>query len=88
MIDRTLQNRIHKITIDPLGLDEILRVLIKVSRIVLFAQGSGSRRRSPRNNLVAEALHQVGIATLLFDLLTDKEAQVRNNIFDIPLLGE
>ncbi len=88
MSDRTPYNRIHKITMDPLGLEGILRVPTKVSGIVLFAHGSGSSRHSPRNKLVAEALHKVGIATLLFDLLTEKEAQDRANIFDIPLLGE
>jgi putative phosphoribosyl transferase len=40
------------------------------SGIVLFAHGSGSSRHSPRNRLVARALQDSGIATLLFDLLT------------------
>ncbi len=87
MNDRTPQDRIHEITMDPLGLEGILGVPKKVSGIVLFAHGSGSSRHSPRNKLVAEALRKVGVATLLFDLLTEKEAQDRANIFDIPLLG-
>jgi putative phosphoribosyl transferase len=41
--------------------------------IVLFAHGSGSGRHSPRNQFVARALNQVGLATLLFDLLTPSE---------------
>jgi pimeloyl-ACP methyl ester carboxylesterase len=56
--------------------------------LVLFAHGSGSGRLSPRNQSVAAALHQVGIGTLLFDLLTENESRDRANVFDIPLLGE
>jgi pimeloyl-ACP methyl ester carboxylesterase len=55
---------------------------------VLFAHGSGSSRLSPRNTFVAEALHRAGIATLLFDLLTEQEAADRANVFDIPLLAD
>lgn len=55
--------------------------------IVLFAHGSGSSRRSPRNVFVAAALHEMGIATLLFDLLTEEEAASRRNVFDIELLA-
>jgi dienelactone hydrolase len=36
---------------------------------------------------VAEALHERGIGTLLFDLLTDAEAGDRDLVFDIPLLA-
>ncbi len=44
--------------------------------IVLFAHGSGSSRRSPRNRLVARVLQSHSIATLLFDLLTRGEELV------------
>ena len=43
--------------------------------IVLFAHGSGSSRRSPRNRYVAEQINITGVATLLFDLLTPQEAR-------------
>jgi putative phosphoribosyl transferase len=43
---------------------------------------------SPRNNHVAAALRSVGLATLLFDLLTEQEAAERRNVFDIELLAE
>jgi pimeloyl-ACP methyl ester carboxylesterase len=56
--------------------------------LVLFAHGSGSSRLSPRNRYVADALNQRGLATLLFDLLTEPEAANRANVFDIPLLGQ
>jgi len=44
--------------------------------IVLFAHGSGSSRRSPRNQYVARALEQRDLATLLIDLLTEPEEAV------------
>ncbi|HEX2451426.1 MAG TPA: alpha/beta family hydrolase [Gemmatimonadales bacterium] len=55
--------------------------------IVLFAHGSGSGRLSPRNQFVAGRLRNAGLATLLFDLLTEREAADRHNVFDIPLLA-
>ncbi len=56
--------------------------------LVAFAHGSGSSRLSPRNRQVATALNKAGIATLLFDLLTDDEAADRRNVFDVELLGD
>ena len=55
---------------------------------VLFAHGSGSSRRSPRNVQVAAALNEAGIATVLFDLLTPSEGRERRNVFDVELLGQ
>jgi putative phosphoribosyl transferase len=55
--------------------------------VVVFAHGSGSGRRSPRNQAVASALNRAGYATLLFDLLTPSEALDRANVFEIPLLA-
>jgi putative phosphoribosyl transferase len=55
--------------------------------IVVFAHGSGSSRRSPRNVQVAAALQESRLATLLFDLLTPLEALDRANVFDVPLLA-
>jgi putative phosphoribosyl transferase len=56
--------------------------------LVLFAHGSGSSRRSPRNAHVAEVLQEGWIGTLLFDLLTEQEATERVNVFDISLLAD
>ncbi len=56
--------------------------------IVLFAHGSGSSRLSPRNVAVAKVLQGAGLGTLLFDLLSEDEADVRTNVFDIELLAE
>ncbi|MFH8387546.1 phosphoribosyltransferase family protein [Kitasatospora sp. NPDC018058] len=55
--------------------------------IVVFAHGSGSSRHSPRNRFVAGELNRAGLATLLFDLLTEEEAFDRANVFDTALLA-
>jgi putative phosphoribosyl transferase len=57
-------------------LDGTLNVPAGSTGIVLFAHGSGSSRRSPRNHYVAQVLQSQGIATLLFDLLTPAEESV------------
>ena len=54
---------------------------------VVFAHGSGSSRRSPRNLAVAEVMHDYRLSTLLFDLLGEDEALERRHVFDIGLLG-
>ncbi|MFM1812633.1 MAG: hypothetical protein RLZZ336_1571 [Cyanobacteriota bacterium] len=41
--------------------------------LVIFVHGSGSNRLSSRNQAVASVLHQAGLATVLFDLLTAAE---------------
>ena len=60
--------------------------------IVLFAHGSGSGRKSPRNQEVAERLHARGFGTLLLDLLARSEVPVdeltREYRFNIPMLSE
>jgi putative phosphoribosyl transferase len=55
--------------------------------VVAFAHGSGSGRFSPRNQFVAGVIQQGGLATLLFDLLEEEEADDRRNVFDINLLA-
>lgn len=58
--------------------------------LVIFAHGSGSGRRSPRNREVAHGLQARGIGTLLLDLLDADEARVDERTaqyrFDIPRL--
>jgi putative phosphoribosyl transferase len=56
--------------------------------IVLFAHGSGSSRFSSRNQFVASVLQKNRIATLLFDLLDEQEADDRAKVFDIQLLAQ
>jgi putative phosphoribosyl transferase len=60
--------------------------------VVLFAHGSGSGRHSPRNTYVAGGLRDVGLATVLVDLLTPAEeradAATARLRFDIGLLAD
>ncbi|GAA3390687.1 dienelactone hydrolase family protein [Cryptosporangium minutisporangium] len=60
--------------------------------VVLFAHGSGSSRRSPRNRVVADVLHDRGFGTVLVDLLTADEerldAVTHELRFDIGLLAD
>ncbi|MGB5430979.1 dienelactone hydrolase family protein, partial [Eudoraea sp.] len=56
--------------------------------LVLFSHGSGSSRLSPRNNYVANVLQQEGLATLLFDLLTEEEDRLYKTRFNIDLLTQ
>lgn len=66
----------------------ILTIPRGATGIVLFAHGSGSSRLSPRNQHVAQVLQEAGLATLLFDLLDEIEAEDRRNVFEIPLLTQ
>jgi putative phosphoribosyl transferase len=56
--------------------------------MVAFAHGSGSGRFSPRNQFVAQAMRDVGLGTLLIDLLEEEEANDRQKVFDIELLAD
>jgi putative phosphoribosyl transferase len=76
------------VRLSPVGLEGVLGLPRPATGLVLFAHGSGSGRFSPRNNYVAAALRSAGLATLLFDLLTEEEAADRRNVFDIELLSE
>ena len=75
------------VRIGPKQLEGFLTVPEHATGLIIFAHGSGSSRRSPRNVFVAEALQLRGMATLLFDLLTEEEALDRRNVFDVPLLA-
>jgi putative phosphoribosyl transferase len=69
-----------------------LNIPENANALVLFAHGSGSSRHSPRNQFVARTLNDVGLATLLFDLLTQEEeaidTQTRELRFNIHFLAE
>ena len=68
-------------------LSGILSVPPGAKGVVAFAHGSGSGRFSPRNQFVACALEEGGLATLLLDLLEEEEAEDREKVFDIELLA-
>jgi putative phosphoribosyl transferase len=59
--------------------------------LVIFAHGSGSSRHSARNRFVASTLNEAGFATLLLDLLTEREAfedeRTGHLRFDVDLLA-
>jgi putative phosphoribosyl transferase len=80
--------RTATIPADSATLSAILTWPDRPSGMVLFVHGSGSGRLSPRNQAVAQQLRDAALGTLLFDLLTEWEAQDRNNVFDIDLLAE
>lgn len=74
------------IRVDGLSLPGNLTIPENATGIVIFSHGSGSSRYSPRNNYVAEVLQKNGLATLLFDLLTEEEDHIYENRFNIDLL--
>lgn len=63
-----------------------------VKGIVILAHGSGSSRHSPRSKYVAQELNNVGIATLVVDMLTLEEESVdsltKEHRFNIQLLAQ
>ena len=77
-----------EIPLDGIRLAGHLCIPEKAEGIVIFAHGSGSSRHSPRNRSVASLLQEQGIGTLLFDLLSEREAVDRSNVFDIELLAK
>jgi putative phosphoribosyl transferase len=90
----TAEERIVRITVESAGSAELegnLSLPEGASGVVLFAHGSGSSRRSPRNRYVAQFLREGGLATLLIDLLTAAEeredARTARLRFDIGLLA-
>ena len=84
----------ERVLLVPAGLLTLAADVVVPSRprgLVLFAHGSGSGRRSPRNRHVARALEAHGLGTVLLDLLTPDEetldAETGHLRFDIDLLA-
>jgi putative phosphoribosyl transferase len=78
-----------RIELDDVALQGILAMPDGAETVVVFAHGSGSSRLSPRNAQVATRLRAGGrVATLLFDLLTEREDRAYSNRFEIGLLTE
>ncbi len=71
--NRSRQRLNVQIPADEMILEGDLIIPKDLRGIVLFAHGSGSSRHSPRNQYVARVLQDAGIATLLFDLLSEEE---------------
>jgi putative phosphoribosyl transferase len=87
-----MMEREVRVSAGPVTLEGNLGIPDTTRGIVLFAHGSGSGRHSPRNRYVAGALREVGLATLLVDLLTPEEEEVdlrtRRLRFNIGLLAD
>ena len=77
-----------EIGVNDVRLPAVVSIPTDARGVVLFAHGAGSSRLSPRNTAVAEFLQRGGLATVLFDLLTQAEAADRANVFDIGLLAD
>jgi putative phosphoribosyl transferase len=94
LLDRASSRRVHSreeevvVEAGPVNLAGSLVVPAGAHAFVVFAHGSGSGRRSPRNRFVAEVLNRAGLGTLLFDLLTPLEERDRANVFDIEMLAQ
>ncbi|HMU46830.1 MAG TPA: dienelactone hydrolase family protein [Chitinophagaceae bacterium] len=84
-----MKYRIHKEVEIPVGEVSVKGEIVipeDAKTIVIFSHGSGSSRKSIRNQQVADYLHQKNFGTLLFDLLTEEEDRYYYNRFDIELL--
>lgn len=81
-----------KVPIDGIELAADVALPVRAQGLVVFAHGSGSSRRSPRNRHVADVLNEGAIGTVLIDLLTEQEEAVDLRTaelrFDIRLLGQ
>lgn len=88
----TLQHREVMVQAGDVRLEGHLTLPKRAEALVLFAHGSGSSRHSPRNRFVADVLHEAGLVTLLFNLLTPQEETVdmrtRELRFDVELLAD
>ncbi|MFX0558610.1 dienelactone hydrolase family protein [Maribacter sp. CXY002] len=87
MLIKEIHNTIS-IPLKNVVLKGVLHVPKNAKGLVLFSHGSGSSRLSPRNNYVANVLQQNNLATLLFDLLTEKEDEIYETRFNIDLLTQ
>jgi dienelactone hydrolase len=80
-----LQRRVE-VSSGPVQLQGSLELPAAPRGIVVFAHGAGSGLRSPRNGLVASALREASLGTLLMDLLTPDEDAEYAARFRIGLL--
>ncbi|KAI1700329.1 dienelactone hydrolase family domain-containing protein [Ditylenchus destructor] len=80
-----------KLVLESVEINALLTVPHQAKGMILFAHGSGSGRYSPRNQYIAQVMNNAGYATLLMDLLTEKEDETDRYTgeyrFDIELLA-
>jgi putative phosphoribosyl transferase len=82
----------NSVIVPPVNLKGDLFIPSKSRAIIIFVHGSGSNRFSIRNEFISTHFNEHGFATLLVDLLTDKEKDedaVKKHLrFDIKLLTQ
>jgi len=76
----------EQVRIGSLALAGELSIPPRAATLVAFVHGSGSSLASPRNRCIALALQRHGIATLLFNLVSDAETGARHELLDPALL--
>jgi dienelactone hydrolase len=86
-MNASLHGELIRIAAGSVQMEGMLEMPANPVGVILFAHGSGSSRLSPRNNYVAQILHNAQLATLLLDLLTAQEGQEYQTRFDIALLS-
>ncbi len=78
------------VTIYPINVKGNLLIPSKSKAIIIFVHGSGSNRFSIRNEFISKYFNEHGFATLLVDLLTEKEKEedivTKHLRFDLELL--
>lgn len=91
MATSTISERPVRIAVHSGLIDGTLALPEPACGIVLFAHGSGSSRYSPRNRSVARWLNDLGLGTLLIDLLTPSEERTdistTGHRFNVELLA-
>ena len=90
-IKKTITKKEVQVPANTVKLGGILTLAPQARGIVLFAHGSGSSHKSPRNQQISQCLVDAGFGTLLFDLLTldeEKEDMMTRELrFNIPFLS-
>jgi putative phosphoribosyl transferase len=92
MATSTISERPVRIAVQSGLIDGTLALPGPALGVVLFAHGSGSSRYSPRNRFVARSLNDLGLGTLLIDLLTPSEERTdistTGHRFNVELLAQ
>jgi pimeloyl-ACP methyl ester carboxylesterase len=86
-----IQEQAVRFDIDGASIDADIAIPADALGLVVFVQGSGSSRQSPRNQYVAGHLRAEGLGTVLVDLLTsteERQDQFSGHLrFDITFLA-
>lgn len=65
-----------------------LKIPETANGLVIFSNSKGESYLNPKNTYIAEKLNEAGLATMLTDLVTKKEAEAYRSRFDIELLTD